>query len=210
MKKKIFLSVILGLIVSSVSFPQTSKHNIGVFVGSGLSNQSSILYGIGYDFGISYSYRFNERFAIISGLDYDSRNSVDKINFIDTLGVENNWKVNHKFDFISLPILLNISFGNKIKYYANIGFSTNYLVKHNLMVDYGNKIENTNGIEYYERFEIDLNLGVGGLIPLSDKIDLIAEFRYKKGLNNLAKNKLEGATASTSTMLFLVGLNYKL
>ncbi|NOZ47726.1 MAG: PorT family protein [Chlorobi bacterium] len=208
--KKIILSIIFGIVFGLVSLSQSTKHNIGIFAGSGLSNNSSFLNGIGYDFGVLYSYSFNERFAIITGLDYDSRNSIANINFTDTLGSDIKWEVNHKFDFISLPVLFNVKFGNKIKYYGNVGFSTNYLVRNNLMVDYGDKIENTSNIEYYKRFEIDINLGVGGLIPLSEKFDLMAELRYKKGLNNLSKNRIDGATATTETMLFLVGLNYKL
>jgi len=211
--KKVILTLILGLTISLISIAQVNKHSIGVFTGGGLSNSANSIYsyGFGYNFGVTYNYRINNKFAIITGLDYDSRNSYYKNTITDTLGVSTNIDLKHKLDFISVPLILNTSFGNEVKYFINTGLSFTYLINYKQTSDIGRKTIVSNDKSYFNKFGIDLNIGIGVQFPLSDKVDLSVEARFKKGLIDIAKTPVEGSEkVTTSNALLLMGLHYKL
>ena len=211
--KKAILTLILGLIISLTSIAQVNKHNVGVFMGGGLSNSANSIYsyGLGYNFGVTYNYRINNKFAIITGLDYDSRNSYYKNTITDTLGVSTNIDLKHKLDFISVPLILNTSFGNKVKYFINTGLSFTNLINYKQTSDIGGKTIVSNDKSYFNKFGIDLNIGIGVQFPLSDKVDLSVEARFKKGLIDIAKTPVEGSEkVTTSNALLLMGLHCRL
>ena len=210
--KKLIFSIILGLGINAAGFTQINKHSIGIFAGSGLSNTFSIFNnGIGYDFGLSYTYKLNKRIALISGLDYDIRSSYTSSKIKNSSGNIVTHKLKNNFGFISVPLLLNITIGNKVKYYVNSGLSLNYLLNYKQTTDIGDKTDVYYGKGYFNKFGIDLNIGIGVLFPLSEKIDISIEARFRKGLNNIVKNPTMGSSKETTkNALLLLGLKYNL
>ncbi|OYT10433.1 MAG: hypothetical protein B6I18_09125 [Bacteroidetes bacterium 4572_112] len=210
--KKVILTLLLGLIISLTSIAQVNKHNIGVFVGSGISSTYTFFdIGMGYDFGLSYTYRLHKNFAISTGLDYDIRSYSLSSTIETSSGVEEGFEFNNNFGFLSVPLLLNVNIGNKVKYFANAGVSLNYLLNYKQTSKIGEQTDVYYGKGYFNEFGIDLNIGIGVQFPLSDKVDLSVEARFKKGLIDIAKTPVEGSEkVTTSNALLLMGLHYKL
>jgi len=210
--KKVIFTLILGLTISLSSIAQINKHNIGVFMGGGISSTSQLLSNsMGYNIGLSYTYKINKRFAIITGLDYDRRGSYLNSDVQNISGNIQSYDFNNNFDFISAPLLLNINIGNKVKYFVNTGVSLAYLISQKQTTSIGGKTHVYYGKENFNKFEIDLNIGIGVLFPLSEKIDLSVEVKYKKGLTDIIKeHPFGGDKQTTSNALLLLGLNYRL
>ena len=210
--KKVILTLILGLVLSFTSISQVNKHNIGIFVGSGISSTYTFFdIGMGYDFGLSYTYKFHKNFAISTGLDYDIRSSSINSDIKNTSGEFVDYKFKHSFGYMSVPLLLNVNIGNNVKYFTNAGVSLNYLIRCKQTTDVGGELTTYYGKEYFSKFGIDLNIGIGVQFPLSEKVNLSVEARFKKGLNDIIKAPPEGSEkVTTSNALLLMGLHYKL
>ena len=117
--KKVIFALIIGLTLSIAGIAQNNKHNIGVFMGCGTSSTSQILSNsIGYNIGLSYTYKINKNFAIITALDYDRRGSHFTSDVQNISGNIQRFDLYNNFDFISAPLLLNINIGNKVKYFG--------------------------------------------------------------------------------------------
>ncbi|RLD40628.1 MAG: hypothetical protein DRI86_14920 [Bacteroidetes bacterium] len=210
--KKVIITLMLGITISLGSIAQDNKHNIGAYMGGGLSSTYSFFSNsIGYDFGLSYTYKLNKTFAIITGLDYDIRSSYIVSDIKNTAGDIVDYEFKHSFGFLNVPLMLNTSFGNKVKYFVNTGVSLGYLVRFKQTVDIGGEIFVDRDKEFWNRFGIDLNIGIGVQFPLSDKVDLSVEARYKQGLNELRRQPaFENEKQTSFNALLLIGLNYKL
>ena len=210
--KKVIFTLLLGLTLSYTTIAQDSKHSIGAYVGSGISSTYTFIdNGMGYDFGLSYTYKFHKNFAISTGLDYDIRSSSISSSIENLSGDIVDYKFKNNFGFISVPLLLNVNIGNKVKYFANAGVSLNYLLNYKQTSEIGEQTDVYYGKGYFNEFGIDLNIGIGVQFPLSYKVDISVEARFKKGLSNLVKNPAEGTEKQTTNNgLLLMHLNYKL
>ena len=90
-----------------------------------------------------------------------------------------------------------------------------YLMNYKQTVNIGEDIYTSYNKEYFNSWGIDFNIGIGVQFPLSEKIDLSVEAKYKKGLNNIESPLVEGPPkghdkVTTSNALLLMGLHYKL
>lgn len=212
MKSIVFiLLVIQTLLVTTLTYAQSSKISVGIEGGVGFSNSMIGINspGIGYAAKLTSQYDLSKILSINIGVGYEQRSSTFHAIIIDSINPV-DFSDNSKFDFLTLPILLRASFGSKVKYFINAGPYFSYLLKaHGYMKD---NIENTKtyseGTDYYKRFESGISFGTGVSIPIAQQLSLLIEARGNVGLTNLSKT--EGATHKTNSAHVLVGLSYHL
>jgi len=212
MKKK-SLIIMFTLLMSVSAYTQSGKINVGVYGGAGISSTMMFSYqkaGFGYEGGLQLEYNIYKRISLISGIAYEKMSSIDKIDFNDTLNNPQSFTYNHRFDFITIPLLMRVNFGSKMKIFINAGPSFNYLVYQE-----GKTIDNINNttsissyIDHYDRIEMAIEVGAGVSYPVSDKITMSIELRNKTGLTNISKEDM--ATQKTMSLLLHLGINYYL
>ena len=212
MKSIVFiLLVIQTLLVTTLTYAQSSKISIGIEGGAGLSNAAI---GVGqaspgYTTKLTSQYNLSDILSLNVGFGYERRSSEAHNIIIDSIYPQ-DWLVNWNFDFLTMPVLVRASFGSKVKYFINAGPYFSYLIKeHGYVKD---NIENTKtyseGTDYYKRFESGISFGTGVSIPIAQQLSLLIEARGNVGLTNLSKT--EGGTHKTNSAHILVGLSYHL
>lgn len=92
----------------------------------------------------------------------------------------------HKFDYLSFPLLAEISFGQRTKVKANAGMSVEYLLKQvwvwELAQDDRRPIDKT---DEYARMNYSALVGIGAEFPLSEKLAVELGGRCSIGLKTL-------------------------
>lgn len=212
--KKLFIITLLSLftICSNLVFAQTGNLIISPHIGAGISKTQSFLSpGITYSGGITAEFKLNDMFSIIGGIFYDHKEARDKINAVDSLGVTIiNARINHNYEFLTVPILLKANFGNsdKIKYFINAGPYTSFLLQQSL-VSYNledNSVSTSINTDLHNKIEAGITIGTGVAINMCERMNLLLELRSNIGLTNLSKT--EGATTKTQSALLLLGFGY--
>ncbi len=94
----------------------------------------------------------------------------------------------HKFDYLSFPLLAEISFGKRTKVKAHVGASIDYLLNHiwvwQIDQDDIRPIDKT---DEYERVNYSALAGLGVGFPLTERLSLEIESRCSIGLKTLRK-----------------------
>lgn len=113
----------------------------------------------------------------------------------------------YRFDYLSLPVMLRYSIGERAKFILGGGATVDYLVRQRT----GYEDLATNEIDEYRRFDTDLLGMMGGSIPISDKWTFSLEMRGMWGLVDVNKPKgLAPELGKNLTWGLMAGLNYYL
>lgn len=212
MNKVLIAKTLLLIIFSSSIYAQSSKFNLGIEGGAGISKVGALYdSGLGYTGQIFGQYNITKIFSAQLGFGYEQKNGNDQITVTDNFGNPlYNMKISQNFDFLTLPVLVRAKFGSKINYFVNAGPYFGYLLKQYSQTNdsnnnSSNEIDNASN---FKRFETGLSLGIGISLPLKEKLALSFEVRDNLGLTNLSKT--EGATLKTNSTHLLLGLSYSL
>lgn len=212
MKEIILTALTLFLTIISTIYAQSSKFNVGIEGGMGISNTRGILEsGIGYTGGLFCQYDLSKIFSAHVGFGYEQKGANDDIKVTDSTGNPlYQVSIKQNYDFLTMPVLVHADFGSKLNYFVNAGPYFSFLLKQSLQVDdpNNNSTSETDNTSNYNRFETGFSLGVGLSFSIIEKLSLSFEMRNNLGLTNLSK--IEGATAKTNSAHFLVGLSYRL
>lgn len=200
--------------VPMVTMSQTGNLNVGVYLGGGISNTNSFLTpGFAKTGGISLGYKLDNNLTIISGIAYQYIEVRDFINAIDSLGEQMfNLEIKHKYEFVTIPVMLRYSFGknDKFKYFVNAGTYAAFLLNQNLWsLDLeNNSINQLSNIESYRRMGAGIAFGGGLSFALSDGLNLDIEIANNLGITNLRKTLISKQKTKSSQLT--IGLSYKL
>jgi len=192
-----------------ISAQEVSKFKLGFEGGAGVSVFQGLLKpGMGYNGGFTCTYMFTDLISVKSGVNYDHRQSRDEILLHNMNGdVLSHYKNKFNYDFVSMPVLLKLNFGNHIKFFVETGPEIAYLVNRTFLSE--DQILNTTTLRNYtdlnNRFDIRVDFGIGMCFPLSDKLDLSFNFRNSFGFGDLSNTTIK----SNSTLL-LVGMSFGL
>lgn len=213
--KSVFRVFIVVCFVSffHLSYAQTvSKISFGAQGGAGVSSFQGLLEpGLGYNGGLTFSYKFADRFSVQSGINYDHKQSWDEILVVnDDREPLYNANIKHSFEFVSVPVLANFNFGNKLTYFVNAGPYFAYLLKQKMIQndELQNTVQETTNTGSYNRLEVGFSLGAGLAIPINDNLNLSISLQNNLGLNSLSKPA--GSTFKTNSTLLLLGVNFNL
>lgn len=218
MKKIVPLFVLVFSFIQSHA--QTGKLQLGIEGGPDISTVinsgiTTIGFNGGYFGGITGLYKLNDMASIKAGIDYDVIGFTHVLAFSsddgNTIQAEN---YTHTLDYIQIPIMTRISFGEDVKFFMNGGPYFAYLLNANGYSPGIGTIPSNNMTEtsYFKSFDLGLTGGIGLSIPLKKGWIIELEARGNLGALNASNNNplLNGMSIENVSGALLVGLRYAL
>ncbi|MDY0780166.1 porin family protein [Tenacibaculum sp. IB213877] len=189
------LLILTGLIFTNFIIAQ-EKVKLGVNAGvnySSLRESDNIFRKTDSDFaylvGAKFEYIINENISIITDINYEVKKTSYDVtvasNQDDPWFPNTNLKVKTNQNFLTVPMLINFKFGSSNTFFLNGGPFLSYLL---------NAKSHTQGNVYadesskFKKTDFGISFGIGKIISLDDKNDLIIELRDNYGLIDINSN----------------------
>jgi hypothetical protein len=216
-----YLSVLLLAISLSIySFAQDNKFEIGMQGGPNISslrfqNQTFAVKNnslVAFSGGLFFQYNLNKTFSLRADPGFERKGYHYNYNYNYPLPNISNEKVRESFNYLTIPVLLRASIGNKIRYFINAGPYIGFLLSEKERDTPPNQAtliyNNTN---YYTKTDLGITAGIGLAIPIKDKFALSLEIRNNLGLMNINNNTFENGSDNikTNSTNLLIGFAYK-
>ena len=224
---KQFSIILFSIFLSFSSLSQQYKFEVGTQLGPNLSlfrfdnqmlkdNTKNI---INFTGNIFIQYNFNKTFSLKIQPGYENKvfkfkpytNNANDLN----IEVERGRALN----YLTIPLLLKASIGNKVKYYFNAGPYVGFILSETFLYSYpySNEIKKMSlndktfsSMRIANSIDIGVTSGIGMDIPIKDKYALSFELRDNFGLANInSSNPYRPFSVKTHTLNLLIGFAYK-
>ena len=167
---------------------------------------------IGFAGGFTFQYNFPKIVSLRTNIYFERKGSVVKYDFTDLQGnAIGTGRTYSNFEYLTLPVLAQLSFGKKFKFLFNVGPYFGFLIKQNSVNEgFGFPLNGTTDrTENYKRFDTGLSVGIGGSVTIKEKFVITLEARNNLGLYNVSELPVvdDGAILTNSTNL-LIGFAY--
>ena len=212
-----------SLIFSCVVFliAQENKMNVGITIGPSIIrahgagvNSKFAKSAIGFSAGLSFEYLFSENLSFFTAAQYEKKGYAYHFIFTDNKGTilkEENYPIN--YNYLTFPLLTRyyIHIGSKTTLYVNAGPYIGLLISQISIFPIMNGDETIRGnyTKYSKTFDLGPSIGLGGILPISDKIDIEYELRENYGLLNTDKTS-SSYPLKTNSVNLLVNFKYKI
>jgi hypothetical protein len=218
MIRKITILVAALTIWTSVN-GQINKFEIGLEGGPSLTSLrgNDILEDynnptIGYSGGVTFQYNFPKLVSIKTNITYERKGAVAKLNAIDINGnIIGEIKNHSHLDYLTIPVVARLNFGNKLNFFVNFGPYIGYLIKHASVIEAFNEFPGStiNNTDDFKRFDVGLTGGLGCGLPVKNNFNMTIEIRHNFGLYNTSALPVvnDGKIMTNSTNL-LIGVAY--
>jgi hypothetical protein len=215
---KRIITIIFAIALATNISAQVNKYEIGIisyspnisFLRGNELVEKNMYSAIGSNFGLSFKCNFRKTLSVKSGVLYDRKVATTYPILNPPKEVE-AFSAHYKFEYLNVPILLQINFDTKIYFFANAGFYLAYLLKETTFSNGGaaGPQEHIN-TEMYKKYDTGISTGLGIAIPIGEKLELTLEARNNLGLLNISAVPVynDGSIKTNSTNL-LIGLAYK-
>lgn len=174
----------------------------------------------GFSTAITFQYNFQKILSLRTDIAFERKGSLFPYNFIATDQNGSNigsviLKESNNYDYLTIPLLLRATFGDKIKIFVNAGPYLGALLQ-------SKTITRSNGGEMYgfpaktvaneshnlNRFDIGITTGVGLQLPLNEGFAISFEVRNNSGLYNITKQFPGSIALKNNSTNFLFGFSY--
>ncbi|MCD4745324.1 MAG: PorT family protein [Bacteroidales bacterium] len=200
--KNLKLSVIIIALIS-ISYVSSAQISAGPKLGLNMANLSgpevknnSML--MGFNIGGFCNYGFEDviynDFGKMLSVQAELMAETKGTTFETTDPVSGDKKdINYNFTYVTLPVLVKITFGESFKFYGNIGLYGSSLFGMTIDGEKGRDhdanpdTDDRKWREEYKGFDFGFIGGVGSLIPISDNMDIMIDARYDLGLNKIGE-----------------------
>lgn len=166
---------------------------------------------VGFAAGISFQYNFSEHISFRSNLFYERKGSKIAFDFTDINGMKIGSSDAHfNLNYLTVPLLLRFTTGEKVKFFCNAGPYVGYLLKQvTNYKDLSNVICNKEvGTKDFKSLEVGFVFGLGAGIPISDAVILSFELRNNLGLTAVNDYPISDGSLKTNTTNLHVGFAY--
>jgi|GEM_PF-2746291 len=183
---------------------------------------------VGYTLGVGSSFFFKEKLSLGARVLYQK--SIVRGDFpFEWSNAIGNLEVTTSFDYISLPIVMKYTLGEKIKFSGELGGFVNcllnatardYFLYDSQTPNYSNlnsmSANLAEGTEQYTRLDAGLTVGVSSQIPLSEKLSIKLSVYDNYGLVNISALQFNYRPISSSNYLksnainLLAGIVYRM
>ena len=132
MKKAVLISILV--IITTLTYSQKQLVGInGGIIFSNIKMNSDFFtertFKTDWTSNINYERFFTERISIETGLQYERKGFVDYYTYIDNNGNKlKKEQLFQRYEYISIPISIKYSIGNKLKTYGQIGLIPSYFL----------------------------------------------------------------------------------
>lgn len=159
----------------------------------------------------AFEYHFSNLISLRSAFGYEAKGYQRPFQIYANgtdLGISTIYS---KFNYLTLPILMRLNFGTKVRFFVNAGPYLGYLMsKKNRISEYeeysGDALSGS--LLSYNRFDFGISGGLGIGIPINENWSISLEARYNLGLLP-AKTDNDGTVFTNSSNL-LAGISYRL
>ena len=160
--------------------------------------------------GVSVRYMTEKNLGIIAELNFSQQGWEEKFDSISQSST-------HKLNYIDLPILTHISFGNKTRFFLNLGPKFSYMVSdqeksenilpNGLPTNDGGVLENQYGRKIDRKFDYGLLAGLGA--ELRTKIgNFSLEGRYYLGFGDIYNSNKKDVFSRSANRVISARLTY--
>lgn len=215
-------STLFGLlfIIGATTYGQTNKFDVGVEGSPSLISLRGNDFidefhesTIGFSGGFFLQYNVNKVVSLRTNIAYERKGSNVSFQISDTNGNFLGEGTNHtNLNYLILPILARATFGERIKYFLNVGPYFGYLINQTVVIK-GDNIPTTRDKNMYnlKRFDTGISTGLGLSYPIKTKYALSLEIRNNLGLYNLSAVTMpNNESIKTNSVNFLLGLTYSM
>ena len=204
MKKSIVTAVLTLVLSAAVTAQKKGDVEFGVNIGYNRSNVSNSQVssdpGSGINFGGSLDYYFSDTWSIKGKLIYDQK-GWDNDYIEDNNG--NIYPTDVNLNYLTVPIMANWHFGNKRNWYINFGPYFGFLLNAE-ETQFGTDLS-----DYFNENDFGLAVGIGVIIPVSNKLKIFFEYEGQGGFSDIAKDNTNSAITNSRSG-FNAGLNFLL
>jgi hypothetical protein len=219
MKRLLKIGVIFLILVPNFLHAQTGKLEIGLEGGPNVAffrvrnnpalKHNPTIYGLG---GFAFQINFSKLIALRSVISYEVKGYQTPLQIIANGQDLGTSTIHSQFNYLTLPILMRLNFGERIKFFVNAGPYFGYLLSKEDRItkyeEYSGDAMNSS-VKGYERFDMGISAGFGIGIPFKEHWTLSLEARNNLGLIPLKSAKTDNAIFTNSSNL-LLGVSYRL
>lgn len=168
---------------------------------------------LGFYGGLTAQLPFTKTWSLVTGIGFERKGSVAPIQATDFNGLiigKSNSYFNH--DYLTVPVLVRASFGNKIRYFFNAGVYYGYLLAAKFKIpanSFQSGIFNEDIKSIMNNHDLGVSIGGGIRIKIAEKWAIPIEIRSNHGLINTSKTPVvnNGSIKNNATNL-IVGVAY--
>lgn len=229
MKKHLFASIIISIVCSINILAQqtTFKPEWNVGVGGGLSMSSMGIEPqirtkteMRYMGGLAVRYITEKNLGLIAELNYSQQGWSQDFSKYDGY---KNFAHTHELNYLELPILTHIYFGNKVRFFFNLGPKFSFLLSERETINtslqeyikmFSDETSNKPAFEI-EQFgkkaerKFDYGLLIGGGLEFRSGIgNFMLEGRYSFGLGDIYSNKKTETFDRSANRVIVAKLTY--
>jgi hypothetical protein len=169
---------------------------------------------VGFSGGVSFQYNFEKNISLRTGLSYEQKGGALKnypvLFFSD--GIRRNVRICFRFNYLTVPVLVRASFGEKRHFFVNAGPYFSYLLEEVVTFSgAGTSKERYTFNRTDGKWDMGVSAGLGAFIPLGEKLVLTLELRNNLGLYNINSAPVYGdETIKNNSTNLLIGLAYRI
>lgn len=218
MIKKVLTGFILLAGLTS-GYAQNSNLVLGVEGGMGLSiataidsnkNEAPYKNGLATLGGLSAEYRMSEMLSFRSGLYYESKTSKFSSSF-SFFGVSFGIEGKSRFGYLTVPLMLNFSHGEKVRFIAGAGATLSFLLSQQTEVTTTGIISSTttsNDKDEFKPVDIGLAFNIGVGIPIGEKAEFMLLARDHIGVANMMKDANSNGELKYNSLYLTLGIGF--
>lgn len=165
--------------------------------------------------GVQFRYIEEKHFGVIAELNFEQRGWKEKFD-------ETDYSYERTLNYIQIPLLAHIYFGNKAKFFFNAGPEIGFLISENKSAnfdyidiknnpaDFPVKNRNTDQFTMDIKNKVDygISAGLGMELKIGQKNSVALEGRFYYGLNNIFPSHKKDVFAASNEMSIMVSLGY--
>src|SRR3989339_602906 len=180
---KFFFNIVLALYGFSL-FAQDNKHTVGLKSGIGFFNiysankEKSIVFNdtkyrsVFVSF-LNYEYRLNSLFSIVTGCGFIQKGYKEELKITNENASVDIIDFDYKFNYLSIPVILNIQKGKRFKLFTEIGIVPSYLINSRYYHSASQIIPaTTDEIKNVAKFDVVGEVGIGVTCHINEKIKI--------------------------------------
>lgn len=220
--RSLFFLIIITIISIQYNTPraQVTTFEMGLEGGPSLRSlrgntilDSTAKSDVGYSGGIYGQYNIDRMWSVKLGVNYEKKGAKFDIQSQIGTGIVENFKSKSDLNYITIPLLVKATFGQKIKFFVNAGAYIGILLKQETKTE-ANSIQpasTVDGTDNFKKTDIGISGGIGVKIPLSPRFGLTLEVRENLGLTNTSKVQVvDNGSIKTNAINLLAGFSYSM
>lgn len=220
MKNTKSLFIALFLLTATTLSAQTNRFSLGIEGGPSLVSlwgnemlRKNHKPGMSFSSGLFFQYNISKLISLRTNISFERKGSKQTIGITDENGNSlGNGVFRTNMDYLTIPLLVRATAGEKLKYFINAGPYFGYLLEQTVVLKTDNFPKMTLGDDMQIiAHDLGLTTGLGVSIPLKTTFSLSFELRNNLGLINLSEVPVyrEGSIKTNSTnFLFAFAYNF--